>query len=312
MIKHIKRDHIHTINIYIFALFLMIAISYIPKIDKPLNQYGLLKLPEKNEKDASVFNFKKEAFNNLNIKAKAYVVYDILERKVIAGKNENEILPLASLTKIMTALTALSMSEKNTAINIENKSLDGRLDLGLKKNQTWRLDELLKYTLVFSSNDGAQAVADNLGGRDEFVNLMNQKADEFKFNMDFTNPAGLDVNGKIGGEGSALAVANMMNEAWKKMPSILDSTTQLRATAVSSSGILYGIPNTNQEVNNFVGIEASKTGFTEKAGGNLALVLDIAVGHPVVIVILGSTKTDRFNDAMILYKSLKESLYGEK
>ena len=73
----------------------------------------------------------------------------------------------------MTAITALSHHDETSRITISSSSIDGTYDLGLKKNQVWKLGELLKYTLVFSSNDGAQAIADVLGGRNNFIDLMN-------------------------------------------------------------------------------------------------------------------------------------------
>lgn len=311
MIKHIKKDHIHTASVYAFAILFAVSLSFFAKNPNDKN-YGVItdvsKQVIKEEKVEAVTLFNPVIFQNLEITANAYVVYDIIDKKVIAAKNENEILPLASLTKVMTAITALSMYEKNKEITINKINLDGGYDLGLKKNQSWSLEELLKYTLVFSSNDGAQAIADELGGRDVFITNMNKMAMELNLNMNFTNPAGLDIGEKTGGTGSALSVAKMMSVAQKLMPQIMDSTTHKRASVMSSSGLLTGIPNTNQSVDKFVGLEASKTGFTDMAGGNLVLVVDVTVGRPVVIVILGSTKNERFTDAYKLYQALKESV----
>ena len=86
------------------------------------------------------------------------------------------------------------------------------------------------------------------------------------------------------------------------------ATTKKRQTVTSSSGRVRGIPNTNQTVQMFPGIEASKTGYTDLAGGNLAVIIDATLGHPVAIVVLGSTKEGRFEDVQILYKALLASI----
>src|SRR3989344_5737130 len=130
--------------------------------------------------------------------------HDLINKEVISSRNENEVLPLASITKIMTAITALAHNSTTTRITINPSTVGGDYGLGLKKNQTWDLDELLKYTLIFSSNDGAEAIADGLGGRSAFISQMNTDAILLGLTtLNFTHPAGLDVDGKLGGVGSA-------------------------------------------------------------------------------------------------------------
>ena len=55
------------------------------------------------------------------------------------------------------------------------------------------------------------------------------------------------------------------------------------------------------------GAEVSKTGFTDLAGGNLGVIVDVSVGHPVAIIVLGSTRNGRFEDVRILYDVLRKS-----
>jgi D-alanyl-D-alanine carboxypeptidase len=305
MIHKIRHDYIELVLMYVGAVITLLLLI---TVATPLTykKIGII-APQKVESQ-SPFIFNSNTFTGVTVTAKAFVVYDIVNGKVIAGKNETEILPLASITKIMTAVSALTHHEGNTKITISPANIDGAYDLGLKKNQIWSLSELLKYTLVFSSNDGAQAIADNLGGRSAFVRQMNIDATALNLPLTFTQPAGLDEGSKLGGEGSALSVAKLFVIAVKEFPAILDATTKTRGTFIASNGKISGIPNTNQEIENLFGAEASKTGFTDSAGGNLAVVVDIAVGHPVVIVVLGSTKEERFTDMKILYTTLRKSV----
>ena len=305
MMKHSRYDFISITFLYVFSVIVVVLLSSFT-IPNSSSRLGIIAKESKREEIISFFNV--SSFEGLSLKAKAYIVYDIVDEKIISAKNENDVLPLASVTKIMTAITARIHNDKSAIIKITPDDIEGSYDLGLIKNQTWKLEELLKYTLVFSSNDGAEAIANSFGGKIPFVEQMNIDATLLGLPLHFNDPAGLDIDGKLGGEGSALSVAKLFAVARKRFPEILDATIRARATVVASTGKLTGVPNTNQDIAQFFGVEASKTGFTDIAGGNLAIVVDITVGHPVVIVVLGSTHTERFTDVDKLYKALKESL----
>ncbi len=252
--------------------------------------------------------FNKNVFAAVKVEAKAYIIYDIVTEEIIASKNIAESLPLASITKVMTAISATLHKEKNEKIIVTAKSIEGGYDLGLKENQVWTLSELLKYMLIFSSNDGAEIVADSFGGKDIFVKQMNSDGKALGLTLYFTDPAGRDIDGKIGGRGTVLEVAKLFSIARKKIPEIMDATTKKRETVVVNSTKISGIPNTNQAIETLPGAEASKTGYTEMAGGNLGVIVDVSMGHPVVIVVLGSSKEGRFKDMSILYKTLRDSV----
>jgi D-alanyl-D-alanine endopeptidase (penicillin-binding protein 7) len=306
MVNKARQDFVELSYVYGIALCILVFLI-ITSTPIQNSKLGLI-IPQK-EVAPSVF-FASDAFDGIDIHAKAYVVYDLIDKKIIASKNAEEVLPLASITKLMTAVTALSHFDKDKKIIIEDKSVEDGYDLGLVKNQTWKLQELLKYTLVFSSNDGAHAIADNLGGRGNFVAQMNNDSILLGLGMTFTDPAGLDIGENIGGKGTALDVAQLFGIARKRFPEVLEATTKTRVSVTANSkDKITGIPNTNQEIVNLFGAEASKTGFTDSAGGNLGVVVDIALGHPVVIVVLGSTREERFTDTEKLYKALLESIH---
>lgn len=304
MIRHSRFHQVDSVIIYGLAVISVLVLS---NIEKPITHLWSKKTVQVKEV-ATLSIFNQEAFSNIKIKGKAYVVYDIVDRKIIAQKNASEVLPLASITKVMTAITARTHYDKNKSITINSRSVEGGYDLGLRKGQVFDLDELLKYTLIFSSNDGAQAIADGLGGRNFFVSQMNIDAKQLGLDLVFTHPAGIDEGNNVGGKGSAYTVAKLTAVARRQLPEIFDVTTKRRATVVANTGKITGVPNTNQNVNNFLGLEISKTGFTDMAGGNLAIVVDILVGHPVAIVVLGSTHEGRFSDMEILYEALQKSL----
>lgn len=307
MVHHAKKEHIDILVVIIFACLFFVTLPVIFFIaKKTVATVNSVKQQLVATSSASIFN--KEAFADIEIEGKAFVVYDVVYNDVLAGNNETKILPLASLTKVMTALSATMHNSKQDTVVIQPRNIDGGYDLGLKKGQTWSLSELLKYMLVFSSNDGAEAVADTFGGKENFLLQMNTDAQSLGLNFVFTDPTGLDNNGKVGGLGSALDTAKLFGVARARVPEILDATTKKRQTVIASGGRISGVPNTNQEIENFPGAVASKTGYTDLAGGNLGVVVDVTIGRPVVIIVLGSTREGRFRDVSILYKALQKSL----
>lgn len=301
MVSKARHDYVELPYMYGGAL---IIILFLMLVAVPIRNVGIgVVIPyDKNQAESAFYT--PEAFKGVSVQAKAYVVYDIVDKKVIASKNEDEIVPLASITKLMTAVTALTHYERDRKITIRNESVEDGYDLGLKPGQVWDLEELLKYTLVFSSNDGAHAIADNLGGRKAFVDEMNTDSALMGLSLRFTDSAGLDEHGEIGGSGTAIDAAKLFTLARKKFPEILDATTKTRLSVTANKERVTGIPNTNQEIENFFGAEASKTGFTDSAGGNLGVVVDVSLGHPVAIVVLGSSREGRFTDVEELYKAL--------
>lgn len=307
MIKSSRQDYIEASYMYVGAVLAVIFLSIIAvPLDVP--RFGVVASPKETQPDV----YDSSSFQEVEVHAKAYVVYDLVDKKVLASKNADTPLPLASLSKMMTTFTALSHYDKDSKIAIRPAAVGAGYDLGLQKNQSWKLGELLKYTLVFSSNDGAYAVADAFGGRKNFIELMNTDSALLGLSLIFTDPAGLDIGSSIGGVGTALDVAKLFAATRLRFPEIVEATTKARVTVSASTGKVIGIPNTNQDIVNFFGAEVSKTGFTDSAGGNLAIIVDTTLGHPVAMVILGSTREARFADMETLYRALLASSQKEE
>ena len=306
MVHHTKKVAVDIFFIYGLSVCIIIVLSLV-NIVAPKVTIEELTL-NKEETVEAITMFDKSVFATVKTQAKAYIVYDLTTGEVIASKNETLLLPLASITKVMTAVSATLHKQKTDKITINPNSIEDSYDLGMKKNQVWSLGELLKYTLVFSSNDGAQAVSDSFGGDSVFLVQMNKDAKSLGLGSTFTDPAGRDEGSQIGGVGTVLDAAKLFAVARKNIPELLDATTKKRSTVIAGGERLSGIPNTNQEVEGLPGAEASKTGYTDMAGGNLGIIVDITIGHPVVLVVLGSTREGRFKDIDTLYTALQKSI----
>jgi len=259
---------------------------------------------ERNPERASAAPFK-----NVSLKAKSAIVFDLASGKTIFEKNSSAQLPLASLTKIMTAVVAEENFPKWMKVKIPLAAIMQEGDSGLSAGELWKIGDLARAMLISSSNDAAFAFASALNaaaGRPEapasvadFVALMNAKARELNLSQTyFLNPTGLDESeGVAGAYGSAADAAKLLAYAFKKYPSILGVT---RREFFDANNIRFR--NTNKLVGKLPLIVAGKTGFSALAGGNLAVIVDVGLGNPVAIAVLGSSEEGRFNDVKALYE----------
>ena len=147
----------------------------------------------------------RSVFPIVNIGAKAAYVYDIRTKTVLFAKNENTRLPLASLTKVMSALVAQDLSPLYGTVVVSSEALTAEGDSGLIQDEKWSLKDILDFSLLTSSNDGMRAVALSLGALssakaspeeiiNDFVGEMNRKASELGLkNTYFWNETGLDL-----------------------------------------------------------------------------------------------------------------------
>ena len=250
-----------------------------------------------------------------SIEAKSFYVYDILDKKSLFSKDEHAKLPLASITKLMSGLVILDIMPETTEITIggEDISLEGGNDLSL--GEKWKLKDLLDYSLMTSSNGGIHAMASALDyyqavNNNNTVKIMNEKAVSLGLNDTvFINETGLDIDGNMAGAySSAYDVSQLLEKIIRDNPSLISSTNKQHEDFVSENNIKHTALNTNISINQISGLIASKTGFTNLAGGNLAVVFDAGFMHPIVIVVLGSSTDGRFSDVIKLAKITLEKL----
>ena len=128
--------------------------------------------------------------------AEAMVVLHAGSGAVLAEKNADTPMLIASTTKLMTALTALDLAtpERSVTVQSEWTTVEGS-SMYLRAGESYTLRELLEGLLLASGNDAALAIAGSLGG-DAFIEQMNRKAEELGLTVShFANPHGLDADG---------------------------------------------------------------------------------------------------------------------
>ncbi len=285
-----------------FNVFLFIAVVFMTSA-----VYELVQNKESEREKIAKEDRASEFFKDVTLSAKSAYVFDVSKNEVIFKKNEFVQLPLASLTKLMMALTAADLFPKDSKITIRKEFLEEEGDTGLLVGEAWKLRDLLDFSLLVSSNDGARSIASvigafNLGtedydlGRKDFITKMNLKAKELDLKQTyFINESGLDIGKVSGGYGSAIDMSNLMQYILTHRPEILE-TTKLESAEIDSLTKKHAAKNTNTDVGNIPGLMASKTGYTELAGGNLAVAFDASIGRPIIVVVLGSTQEGRFED----------------
>lgn len=247
------------------------------------------------------------------VNAQAYVVIDIAKNKQLFGKNEHTALPLASLTKLMTTLAAAEIFASSTPINTlgtfaPNESLT---------NSVLNFKDFASYVLTVSSNAGAAAIATTANKAlsktgEGFLQKMNTLGESLGMTETyFLNASGLDDSEALnGGYGSASDVARLLVAAQKQIPDILSATAKPQSDFASQNGAWIHAQNTNLAIPDIPGLIGGKTGFTDIAGGNLAILFDADIGRPVAIIVLGSSKEGRFEDVTALVHASLEKIHG--
>jgi len=253
--------------------------------------------------------------SNISVSAEAAYVLDVQTGKVLFAKNENDVLPLASVTKLMTALLASEILSEKTTIGVTRDAIRQEGDSGLLGGETFSRQTLNDMVLMTSSNDGAYALAEAAGSElagsvdvGAFVEAMNIRAAQLDLNsLLFYNPTGLDISeNQAGAFGSAKDVAHLMSYIVSNYPNILASTKETTTRFYNQNGDYHNAQNTNSTVERIPGLIGSKTGYTTLAGGNLVVAFDVGLNHPIVIVVLGSSRDGRFEDVLKLTKATQQ------
>lgn len=233
------------------------------------------------------------------VPAIAAFALNIKTGEVIYEFNGDAQLPLASLTKTATALTALQILTPAQTVVISREALSLEGDSGLKEGEVWTVKDLVDFTLIESSNDGAHALklaaSEMLHGTETFTNRMNTLTKEAGMSQTyFINESGLDVSSSTAGAyGSARDIAKLMSYALKETEGALERSSEHSHDFVTVSGETHSARHTSDIATLIEGVRISKTGFTDLAGGNLAIVFDAFPGVPVAAVILGAERDER-------------------
>ena len=209
-----------------------------------------------------------------NLYAQAAVLMDAESGRILFEKNGQEVLAMASTTKIMTCIIALEQGNLEDVVKAsELAALQPKVHLGMRTGEEFRLEDLLYSLMLESHNDSAVAIAEHIGGSvEEFAKLMNTKAKELGCqNTHFITPNGLDETDETGMHATtASELARIMSYCIMESPKKEEFLSITSMPSHSFSNVegsrTFGCSNHNSFLNMMEGAISGKTGFTGKAG----------------------------------------------
>lgn len=198
--------------------------------------------------------------------ARAACVLDMETGRVLFSASMHDRLPMASTTKVMTALVAIENGDLSDPVTCSKNAFGvSGTSIYLAEGETLTLEEMLLGLMLSSGNDAAVAIAEHIGGSvDAFAQMMNARAKEIgAVNTNFVNPHGLPADGHYT---TAYDLALIAREAMGN-----DTFRQLVSTqqaSISWEGRTYNrlLKNKNALLSSYEGATGVKTGFTSKAG----------------------------------------------
>jgi D-alanyl-D-alanine endopeptidase (penicillin-binding protein 7) len=243
------------------------------------------------------------------LRSSVALVQDADSGETILAKNSDQVAPIASITKLMTAMVILDRGlDLNDEIVVSREDIDhlkgshSRLRVGTRLTRR----ELLLLALMASENRAAAALGRTYpGGTEEFVAAMNRKARALGMHeTHYVDPTGLDS----GNVSSAEDLARLVKAA-DDYPLIREFTTTERAV-VRTRGRKLAFVNTNRLVRNpRWDIYLSKTGYISEAGRCLVMRVRVASKDLIVVLLDSWGKYSRFGDANRIRKWLESSAY---
>jgi D-alanyl-D-alanine endopeptidase (penicillin-binding protein 7) len=276
--------------------------------DSPLLQLARLEHGAQSARAPAADSWRSLNPKQLKLQSAAALVLDDSDHELYA-KDADQALPIASITKLMTAMVILDAKlplQEKISITKEDRDLIQLTGSRLQPGASLSRQQMLQLALMSSENRAANALGRTWPqGRDDFVRAMNAKAAALNMQSSrFIDPAGLDA----GNVATPRDIAKMVRAAMQ-YPLIRKATTTRSATVYPWKGrgpLRYS--NTNRLLKNSAWeIQLSKTGYLNEAGRCLVMQAEVA-GQPLVIVLLNSFgKLTPFGDSNRIRKWIEQA-----
>ena len=238
---------------------------------------------------------------SMSIDCKSAILMEAETGKVLYSQNQDQALPPASVTKIMTLLIVMEAIEEgrisydDIVVASANACSMGGSQIYLEQGERMSVEDLLKSVIIASANDAAVALAEHVAGtEEEFVKAMNDKAKELGMkNTCFENTNGLDDTTQ-NHLTSAMDIAIMSRELIKHKK--ITEYSSIWMDTIRNGA--FGLTNTNRLVKYYEGATGLKTGSTSKAGFCVSATAT-RNGMTLIAVIMGSSSRDARNSAAV-------------
>jgi len=240
------------------------------------------------------------------LKSKSIISVDLATGQILYQDNSDQQLPMASLTKLMTALVILENHQLDEVVTVNKLATQVEpAKMDLLANEKITVKELLKGLFIKSANDAALALAlYDSPTVDDFVAKMNKRAVELDMsNTHFVNPVGFDDPAQYS---TATDLATLARLVYKN-PIVQKIAVLKVADASSVNGKQsHHLTTTNDLLDSYLHVLGLKTGTTDEAGQCLITIVENQNGNKILNVMLGSN--DRFKESKILSQWLFDSV----
>jgi D-alanyl-D-alanine endopeptidase (penicillin-binding protein 7) len=253
------------------------------------------------QQEAMTAHFKRDLLGNLvpDVRAAAAIIYNPQTGEVIWEENSHEERSIASLTKVMTAVTFVADDPDLTQrVAVTRADLVGASTTYLRTGELLSYGELLHLALIASDNAAARMLArTSEGGTAAFVARMNEMAEHLGLsNTHYADPSGLNPDNVS----SAYDLSHLI--AFASTDERLGPILRTQEYEVQTSRRTIPIHSTNKLLGTDVDVRAGKTGFISKAGYCLATLLQVPQGSQIAVVVLGAaSSTTRFWETRHLF-----------
>lgn len=252
----------------IFLLFLPLTMHHQKAIrgTAPYHRVSPVPSPVAKTYSGKDFSISAEKQAPSSLHAKAYCLLDADSRRTLLGSHENEKMPMASTTKIMTCLLAIENADPDSKVTVSSYAASmPDVQLNMQSGDSFYLKDLLYSLMLESHNDTAVAIAEHIGGSVEsFAKMMNKKAEELGCtDTHFVTPNGLDAKEHYTTARELCLIASyaIQNKTFLKI--IRTPSHSFRNCCGSKS---YSVQNRDAFLTSYPGAIGIKTGFTGNAG----------------------------------------------
>jgi D-alanyl-D-alanine carboxypeptidase len=244
-----------------------------------------------------------------SITAESALVVDFETGDILYNKNALNRYQLASITKLLSAMVVMDEykwgSEKYIAMT--QTAFDTYGGNSLKVGEQFTVEDILRASLMVSSNDAAQLLAEIFGGTEEFMSKMNKKAQDLGMQgSEFFNSHGLDQK-PTSNYSTASDIMKLTQNLYDNYPDLIAVLKQKETMINSKSGQAIRVGNTNAMLEKDTQMIVGKTGLTDEAGETLSSVVSIKDRIVGIVVLKSGIGGYRFQDTRNLIKWVEDN-----